>query len=109
MSAMNLDGIRSALAKLGEKLRLDRDVEILLVGGAAGVLTQQLPPAWTTSDVDTIDCRPAHERDTVLDAAAEVGRELSLSPGWLNDWSGLYGWTLPDGWEARRVSVGVHG
>ena len=109
MSALDQATIRSALAATGRHLRLDRDVEILLVGGAAGVLTGLLPAAWTTADVDTIHCHLARDRDAVLDAAADAGRELALPPAWLNDWSGLYVWTLPPGWQSRRVLVGTFG
>ncbi|MCY2952409.1 MAG: DUF6036 family nucleotidyltransferase [Planctomycetota bacterium] len=105
MAVLNDSTIRTALAKLGERLRLDRDVEILLVGGAAGVLIGQLPAAWTTADVDVIHCRLPQDRDAVMAAAEEVGRELSLPPSWLSEDVGLYAWTLPEGWEYRRVHV----
>lgn len=101
--------IRVALAELGRRLGLDRDVEILLVGGAAGVLIGELPPAWTTEDVDMIHCQLPQDRDAVLSAAAEVGRRLPLSPGWFSEDVGLYEWTLPPNWEARRVPVGAFG
>ena len=34
---------------------------------------------------------------------------LSLPADWLNDWGGLYAWTLPDDWESRRVFIGAYG
>lgn len=101
--------IRTALVKLGERLRLDRDVKILLVGGAAGVLTGQLPAAWTTADVDVLHCRLPQDRDAVLEAAEVVGRELSLPPSWISEDVGLFAWTLPEDWRARRVHVLTHG
>jgi len=79
------------------------------VGGSAGVLIQALPADWTTADVDTIHFCAAEDRDAVLEAAAEVGRELSLPASWLNDWGGLFAWTLPDDWESRRVFIGAFG
>lgn len=109
MTPLNDAGIRTALAGLGERLRLDRGVEILLVGGAAGVLTGELPPAWTTADVDVIHCRLPQDRDALLAAAAEVARELSLPPSWLSEDVGLFAWTLPEDWETRRVRVGTFG
>jgi hypothetical protein len=107
---VNLDArtIRHALELLGERLNLNRDVEIVLVGGAAGVLTGELPGAWTTADVDLIRCWRSEARDAVLAAAGEVGRELSLPPSWLSEDVGLYAWTLPKGWEHRRVMVAAH-
>lgn len=65
----------------------------------------QLPGAHTTGDVDTIQFRAAKDRDVVLDTAAQVGRELSLPLYWMNDVSGLFAWTLPDGWEERRQKI----
>ena len=54
---LNNAKIRAALTSVGKHLRLDRDVEILIVGGAAGVLTGALPDGWTTADVDVIHFR----------------------------------------------------
>src|SRR6185312_9841448 len=107
----NLDDatIRTALAKLGERLVAARPVEVLLIGGAAGVLTGELPPAWTTADVDLISCHLPQDREAVLAAAAEAGRELSMPTDWLNDWCGLYAWALPDDWKSRGVKIGQYG
>jgi hypothetical protein len=109
MASLGNTMIVAALKALGNRLQLPRETEILLVGGAAGVLIRALPPAWTTSDVDAIHFHSAEERDAVLEAAAVVGRELSLPNDWLNDWSGLYSWTLPDRWQDRRHHVGTFG
>ena len=81
----------------------------MLVGGAAGVLTGELPAAWTTADVDVIDCEMPQYRDLILEAAGEIGRELSLPADWLNDWGGLFAWILPDNWKSRRIHVGKYG
>ncbi len=107
MAILNDGGIRLALASLGKRLRLDRDVEILLVGGAAGVLIGELPAGWTTADVDVIHSPLPQDRDDVL--RADAGRELSLPPSWLSEDVGLYEWTLPEGWGMRRVQIGVFG
>ena len=109
MRVLDDNTIKTALARLGERLGTARRIEILIVGGAAGVLIKALPAAWTTADVDAIDFRLPQDRDLVLDTAAVVGRELSLPADWLNDWSTLYAWTLPDDWKSRRVPVGAFG
>lgn len=106
---LNDQTIRAALAALGEHLRLDRRVEILIVGGAAGVLTGELPPWWNTADVDVIHFRLAQDRDAVLAAAEEAARVLWLPPSWMSEDVGLYSWTLPHEWEKRRVWVGSFG
>jgi hypothetical protein len=107
--SLNSGTILGALAALARHLKLQRDVEILLVGGSAGVLINALPADWTTADVDTIHFRAAEDRDAVLDAAEAAGHELSLPADWLNDWGGLFAWTLPDDWESRRVFIGTFG
>ena|SRR5947199_1754727 len=101
--------IHKALTTLGACLAPNRQIEILLIGGAAGVLIGALPAAWTTADVDIIDVRAAKDRDAVLETAAVVARRLSLPNDWLNDWSGLYSWTLPNGWQDRRCHAGTFG
>jgi hypothetical protein len=63
MDQMDDIAIRRGLAKLGERLGLDHDVEILIVGGAAGILTGELPASMTTADADAICYRPAKDRD----------------------------------------------
>jgi hypothetical protein len=44
-----------------------------------------------------------------MTAAADVGRELALPSNWLNEWGGIYAWTLPENWESRRIHVGTYG
>jgi len=109
MEQMNDIAIRRGFTRLGERLAIDHDVEILIVGGAAGLLTGELPSTMTTMDAHAIWYRPSKDRDTVLETAAEVARELSLPSDWLNEWSGLYAWSLPDDWEGRRVLIGKFG
>lgn len=84
-------------------------MEISIVGGAAGLLSHQLPPSYTTGDVDTLYFRPPTEVEEVLRAAAVVARKLSLPANWLNTDAGLFVETLPDGWEQRRVEIGCFG
>lgn len=101
--------IHDAFRRLGEALKVQRDVEILIVGGAAALLTGQLPDVWTTADVDLIHCRLPEDRDAVLEAAGQVAEDPAFSGSWLSDFSGIFIWTLPDGWEHRRVLVGTYG
>lgn len=99
--------ILQAFTRLGDQLTIARPVEVLIVGGAAALLTGQLPELWTTSDVDLIHCRLPQDRHAVLETAGEVAKELSLPASWLSDFSGLFAWTLPQGWESRRVLIGT--
>jgi hypothetical protein len=102
---MDGSNIWSALEQVGKMLGFGRDIEILIVGGAAGLLTGQLPASWTTGDVDVMHCYLPADRELVLGAAEEVAREAGLPASWMSDFGGLYAWTLPRGWESRRVLV----
>ena len=84
--------IRAALLRTGQNLTVSRSVEIVLLGGAAAVLTGQLPGTWTTGDVDLLACQRPEDRDAVLDAAAQAARELGLPPSWLSEDAGLFAW-----------------
>ena len=109
MATLGTRSIRAALEAVGGELRAAGEMELLIVGGAAGLLTGQFPEAWTTGDVDTLEFRPPAEVEEVLRAAAEVGRRLGLPANWLNTEAGLYGHDLPAGWQERRTLVGVFG
>ena len=51
---MNASKVEQALSTLGKRFSYHTEVELLLVGGAAGMLTGLLPPARTTTDCDVI-------------------------------------------------------
>ncbi len=101
--------IRQALAALGDELRQGHAIEILVIGGAAGLLTRVLPPVITTSDVDTVNFRPPGDVEEVLHAAEIVSEKLQLARGWLSVDAGLYASAIPNGWETRRVRIGDFG
>jgi hypothetical protein len=107
MGTLSSQIIRKALAALGKELRAP--VQLLIVGGGAGVLTGELPGLWTTSDVDALEFRPPGEVEEVLRAAAVVGRQAMLPANWLNIDAGLYRHDLPEKWESRCVEIGRFG
>lgn len=109
MASLNAGTIERALREMGRRLGAGERVEILIVGGAAAVLTGQLPAEWTTSDVDVLQFVPPKHIDEILDVAGEVGRDLSLPPIWMNSDVGLWRDSLPDEWQGRRVRIGTFG
>src|SRR5688572_5731586 len=109
MASLNGQSITEALRRMGQRLRPGAPIEIVIVGGAAGVLTRQLPADWVTDDVDVIRFVPPRDSDEVLDAAGEVGRDMSLPPLWMNSDVGLWRDSLPDGWENRAITIGTFG
>jgi hypothetical protein len=106
--AMTGNDIKSHLARLAEVLSFPDAVEILLIGGAAGVLTGQLAASRTTVDCDVIEYLPKLAQQAVLDAAVTVASERGLPDDWLNSRAMQLN-ILPDGWRTRKVLVYCYG
>ena len=106
---MNTTVIERALEKLGERFSYHTEVELLLVGGAAGMLTGLLPPARTTTDCDVMAYVPEDAMGAVENAAEQVAKELGLAATWLNSNVQLRRDALPDDWQTRRVWIGTWG
>lgn len=96
------------LCKLGDMLQLDEDVEIVLVGGAAGMLSGQLSPDRITMDCDVIRCIPWNLYPSVEKAAQQLAQEEDLPINWLNDDVAELD-VLPDGWQSRKVEISRRG
>jgi hypothetical protein len=107
--AMNTTAVERALAMLGERFSYHTEVELLLVGGAAGMLTGLLPPARTTTDCDVMAYVPENAMGAVENAAEHIAVELGLASTWLNSDVQLRRDALPDGWQSRRVWIGTWG
>lgn len=107
MGTLGYDNIRQAMVLTASKLWSDAaiNVDVVLVGGAAGVLAKHLPAGWSTVDVDLMQVRPAGARDQFLEMAALAGEQLGLHRGWVNDDVGLYKNSLPVGWDGRLALV----
>ncbi len=101
--------IEQALRALGEQLTWPADVEVLLVGGAAAMITGLLPPERTTLDCDVMLYSPPDAEAAVERAADEIAADLGLPERWFNSDVRLRQDTLPDGWQTRRILVGQYG
>jgi len=86
-----------------------RIIELVLIGGAAGMLSGLLDPSRTTIDVDVITFAPHDAAAEVLHAARQIARERGLPENWLNNAAQFAGDTLPEGWMGRRVLIAKHG
>ncbi len=106
MGTLKRSAILDALSDVAQQLRSPERVELVIVGGAAAVLTGLVPPSHATEDVDALAIKPDRYVDEVLTAAMEVGRRRGLPGNWLSIEAGLFGNELPQGWETRRVLVG---
>jgi hypothetical protein len=106
---MNTTGVERALEKLGERFSYHTEVELLLVGGAAAMLSGLLPSARTTTDCDVMACVPEDAMGAVERAAEQVAEELGLPSTWLNSNVQLRRDVLADDWRSRRVWIGAWG
>ena len=107
--------LATALQRVGESLAQHKPsstgqpIELLLVGGAAGLLTGLLPSSRTTLDCDVMVYAPANAWHIVEQAAHIVGRELGLPTSWLNSVAQMRIDSLPNGWRERRILIGEFG
>lgn len=76
---LSTTAVEQALQRLGERLDYHRDVELLLVGGAAGMVTGVLPAQRTTTDCDVMIYVPPKALAAVELAAEIVASELGLA------------------------------
>jgi hypothetical protein len=100
--------ILEALKETAFQLDQDGSIEILLIGGAAGMLTGQLPPQRVTLDCDVMHYDPVQAQKPVLEAANRVADEQGLPKNWLNS-KAMQLNILPDGWQSRKVLIAEYG
>ncbi|MCP4374631.1 MAG: hypothetical protein GY794_00405 [bacterium] len=105
---MTTCNILDNLKCLGEYLPASPPVEILLIGGAAGMLTGQFTATRTTTDCDVIDAVPKESQQDILSAAAQIATQRELPKTWLN-FQAMQLDILPDGWHTRKVHIATFG
>jgi len=96
--------ILDALKETAANLKWNGDIEILLVGGVAAMLTGQLSPERVTRDCDIISLSPKQAQEEILNSAREVARIKGLPENWLNCQAMQFN-ILPDGWLSRREHI----
>lgn len=84
-------------------------ITLLVVGGAAGMLTGLLDAERTTTDCDVMLYDPPEARELVDAVAAEVADEQGLSERWLNSGGMPWADAMPAGWQDRLETVLVRG
>jgi hypothetical protein len=94
-----------ALKRLGETVQYVGEIQLLIVGGAAGMLSGLLPAERTTGDIDVADYNPPDAESRVLIAAEKVAKELRLPPGWFSSDVQIRLDTLPEDWKTRRTLI----
>lgn len=81
------------------------EIHLLLVGGAAGMLSGLLDPERTTTDCDVMLYHPVEAGEFVEALASDLAGEFGLSERWLNRGGAPWAEAMPAGWESRRVLV----
>lgn len=101
-----------ALRALADRLSIEAaefdEIDLLLVGGAAGMLSGLLEAERTTSDCDVMLFDPPGAREIVERVAQELSPEFGLAENWLNSGGAPWMDAMPPGWEVRRTRVLSH-
>jgi hypothetical protein len=78
---MNANLILSSLKKVGNLLKSDKDISLVLIGGAAGILIGEFAEDRVTTDCDIISLVPLDSLVDLENAAKVVAEEDSLQEG----------------------------
>lgn len=105
---MTKDIILGYLQEVAELLPAEESIEIVLIGGAAGMLTGLFEPSRTTTDCDVINYMPQASQQIVLKTAKAVASKHGLPEKWLNS-QAMELDILPDGWQTRKVEIAAFG
>lgn len=100
--------LRQAIQSLGARLDWPAGVEVVVVGGAAAILTGLLPDR-VTLDCDVVSHAPRDAWGALEAAARSVTREQQLPADWFNAETETLAHRLPDGWRQRSIVVGEFG
>jgi hypothetical protein len=101
-------GLRAALEAMGNQLDWPAEVEVVVVGGAAAILTGQLRDRLTV-DCDVVSHSPRDAWGALEASARRVTHEQGLPADWFNAETETLAHRLPDGWRRRSIIVGRFG
>jgi len=102
---MNTENILNYLETLAKTVQWENSaIEILLIGGSAGMLTGQLLAHRVTQDCDMVYCCPPQAQQAILAAAAKVATAYGLPPTWLNT-QAMNALPPPNGWQSRKQQI----
>ena len=106
---LDADQLRRALHALAAALPASHAGDLVLIGGAAGVLSGELPANRLTVDVDVIEANPPEILDLCCHHAPGVSLALGISASWFDATACTLQHTMLDGWRDRTQSVGRFG
>ncbi len=104
---LDAPSIRDLLDGLGARLGDDDGpvIEILLGGGAGGMLAGRLKAERTTVDCDVMIWAPRDDWPRIKTAADELAADHGLSHMWFNNGAHAFHEALPPDWRHRRELV----
>jgi hypothetical protein len=105
LSGMDRSELDAAINDLCKRFTWHCEVEVLMVGGAAGMLTGLLPRDRVTVDCDVIKYVPQDAWVQIELLAEKIGRERGLPDNWFNSDISSREDLIPNGWRDRRVWI----
>ena len=103
-SRFDFDGLQFALNELGRVVEWEEPVELVLVGGAAAILTG-LMPSRVTGDCDVVLHVPKDAWQAISKAVAIVAETQGFASDWLNAEVRQSWHRLPADWRGRSHMV----
>ncbi len=102
---MKIETMKQALKVLDQKLGLKGSslLKLLIGGGSALTLAHGIP--LQTADIDGVPFKSNIDLALLDKAVKETGKELKISPDWLNPYFGTFLMSLPADYGHRLVSV----
>lgn len=99
------DRVTDAFRRMAECLNDGPEIDILVVGGIAGMLAGYLPMARVTEDCDVMFWSPGDSWDELALLADSAGRQCGLPTGWFNNGAQVFEHRLLPDWETRRLTL----
>ncbi len=102
---MKSETMRQALKSLDQKLAAKRisQLKLLIGGGSALTLAHGIP--LQTADIDGVPFKSSIDLALLDKLVKETGKELKISPDWLNPYFGTFLMSLPSDYGDRLIIV----
>lgn len=106
---LGADQLLRALHALAAALPPSPRGELIVIGGAAGVLSGHLPATRMTADLDVIEVTPPELLDLCCYHAPQISILIGISASWFDATPLTMQAAMLDGWRDRTESIGHFG